>query len=56
MIVVSREGAKATTDPTPPNHYSLLRTIEANWGLPYLGHAGDDQQVHTLKTLLASGT
>jgi phospholipase C len=24
------------------NHYSLLRTIEDNWGLGYLGHAGDD--------------
>ena len=23
------------------NHYSLLRTIEQAWGLPYLGHAGD---------------
>jgi len=26
---------------TPYNHYSLLRTIEDNWGLPYLGHSGD---------------
>jgi hypothetical protein len=23
------------------NHYSLLTTIEENWGLGYLGHAGD---------------
>jgi hypothetical protein len=26
---------------TPYNHYSLLRTIEDNWGLEHLGHAGD---------------
>jgi hypothetical protein len=26
---------------TPYNHYSLLRTIEDNWNLPYLGHSGD---------------
>jgi hypothetical protein len=23
------------------NHYSLLTTIEQNWHLGYLGHAGD---------------
>ena len=28
-----------TTDSTPYNHYSLLRTIERNFGLPYLGFA-----------------
>jgi phosphatidylinositol-3-phosphatase len=28
-------------DPTPYTHYSLLRSIEAAFGLPYLGHAGD---------------
>jgi len=52
LIVVSRLGSKPATDPTPANHYSLLRTIEANWRLPYLEHAGDSQQVHTLKALL----
>lgn len=26
---------------TPYNHYSLLRTIEDNWGLPHLGHSSD---------------
>jgi hypothetical protein len=24
----------------PYNHYSLLRSIESNFGLPYLGYAG----------------
>ena len=29
-----------TVDTTPYNHYSLLRSIERNWQLPYLGYAG----------------
>jgi phosphatidylinositol-3-phosphatase len=28
-------------DPTPYTHYSLLRSIEVAFGLPFLGHAGD---------------
>jgi hypothetical protein len=28
-------------DPTPYTHYSLLRSVEAAFGLPFLGHAGD---------------
>ena len=28
-------------DPTRYNHYSLLKTISAAWGLQYLGHAAD---------------
>jgi phosphatidylinositol-3-phosphatase len=28
-------------DPVPYTHYSLLRSIEAAYGLPFLGHAGD---------------
>jgi phosphatidylinositol-3-phosphatase len=28
-------------DRTPYTHYSLLRSIEAAYGLPFLGHAGD---------------
>ena len=28
-------------DHTPYNHYSLLTTIEDNWHLGHLGHAGD---------------
>jgi phosphatidylinositol-3-phosphatase len=28
-------------DPTPYTHYSLLRSIEAAFGLSFLGHAGD---------------
>ncbi|HMB25113.1 MAG TPA: alkaline phosphatase family protein [Anaerolineales bacterium] len=32
-------------DATPYTHYSLLKTISAAWGLPYLGHAADDSNV-----------
>jgi hypothetical protein len=30
------------------NHYSLLATVEWNWGLPYLGNASDTRQVHPM--------
>lgn len=33
------------------NHYSLLRTIEQSWHLPYLGYASDNKQVHALGCL-----
>ena len=54
MIVVSRLGTKGRVDTTPANHYSLLRTIEANWNLGFLGNAGDSVQVHSLAPLLQS--
>jgi hypothetical protein len=28
-------------DPTPYSHYSLLRSVEAAFGLPFLGHAAN---------------
>lgn len=40
-IVVSASGPRHFVDHTPYNHYSLLTTIEDNWGLAHLGHAGD---------------
>jgi hypothetical protein len=42
-IVITNQGAheKAITDNTPYNHYSLLRTLEAAFGLPCLAHACD---------------
>ena len=39
-IVVTGE-AEHVVDHTPYNHYSLLTTIEDNWHLGHLGHAGD---------------
>jgi len=40
-IVVSASGPRGFVDHTKYNHYSLLTTIEQNWDLGYLGHAGD---------------
>lgn len=40
-IVVSASGPRHFVDHTPYNHYSLLTTIEDNWHLGHLGHAGD---------------
>lgn len=51
-IVVSRNGAGHIVDPTPYNHYSLLRTIEQVWGLGYLGYAADAANVHSMTPLL----
>ncbi|MDQ6851154.1 MAG: phosphoesterase [Actinomycetota bacterium] len=40
-IVVTASGRRGVVDHTPYNHYSLLTTIEDNWHLGHLGHAGD---------------
>jgi phosphatidylinositol-3-phosphatase len=40
-IIVTGNGPHHYVDHTPYNHYSLLATIESNWNLRYLGHAGD---------------
>jgi len=40
-IVVTGNGPRGVVVTTPYNHYSLLTTIENNWGLGHLGHAGD---------------
>jgi phosphatidylinositol-3-phosphatase len=52
MIVIGRHGARAATDDTATNHYSLLQTIEQNWNLPFLGNASDTSNVHSLTPLL----
>ena len=39
--VVFGPRVAAGVDATPSTHYSLLRSIEAAFGLPFLGHAGD---------------
>jgi Phosphoesterase family len=41
-------------DGTPYTHYSLLRSIEAAFGLPFLGHAGDPATA-TIPALAAGG-
>lgn len=52
MIVVARHGARGATDAQSANHYSLLQTVELNFGLPLLGNSGDTLQVRSLAPLL----
>jgi hypothetical protein len=40
-IVVTGSGPRHLVSHTPYNHYSLLTTIEDNWQLGHIGHAGD---------------
>jgi phospholipase C len=40
-IVITNRGQYPVTDGTAYNHYSLLRSLEDGFGLPYLQHAGD---------------
>jgi hypothetical protein len=40
-VVVTDHGPRHYVSDTPYNHYSLLTTVEDNWRLGYLGHAGD---------------
>ena len=48
----SLHGVRGRVDNRFYNHYSLLKTIEAGFDLPYLGHAADPG-THTLAPLLA---
>ena len=41
LTVVAGPRVPEGRDGTPYTHYSLLRSIEAAYGLPFLGHAGD---------------
>ncbi len=52
-IAIVRNGDGPITDNTPYNHYSLLRTIEQVWRMPYLGYAADAANVHSMTPLLA---
>ncbi len=54
-IVITNHGAGHLVDSTPYNHYSLLRTTEAAFGISeYLGHAADTAKgVVTMTPLFA---
>lgn len=52
-IIVTTDGKRHYTSDVAYNHYSLLRTIEQNWGLAYLGNAGDSNQVRSMKEFLS---
>jgi hypothetical protein len=49
-IVITNKGSYLTNDGTADNHYSLLRSFEAAFGLATLGHAGD-ASVHPMTAL-----
>ena len=51
MIVIAN-GVGHRVDSAFADHYSLLQTIEQNFGLPLLGNAGDTVQVGNLSALL----
>jgi hypothetical protein len=55
-IVITNHGPRGLADPTPYNHYSLLRTLEDAFGVkPYLGHAADaDKGVQPMVPLFAT--
>ena len=55
MIVIAHDHLAHVVSHTPYNHYSLLRTLEQAWSLPYLGYASDGAQVKTLAPLLGGG-
>jgi hypothetical protein len=40
-ILVSPQEKNGFKSDTGYSHYSILKTITAAWGLPYLGHAAD---------------
>jgi len=43
VVLISPLVKNNFEDPTPYTHYSLLKTIASAWGLPYLGHAANDE-------------
>jgi phospholipase C len=44
-ILISPLAKASFQDATPYTHYSLLKTIETAWGMPWLGNAADPQMV-----------
>ena len=44
-VLISPQARRGFQDETPYTHYSILKTIAKSWGLPYLGHAADDENV-----------
>lgn len=52
-IVVTTNGPREYVSHVAYNHYSLLRTIEDNWNLGYLGNASDSSQVQSMTDLIS---
>jgi hypothetical protein len=45
VVLISPSVKNAFEDNTSYTHYSLLKTISESWGLTYLGHAADENNV-----------
>jgi hypothetical protein len=45
VVLLSPLVKNGFQDETPYTHYSLLKTIAEAWGLAYLGHAADGDNV-----------
>jgi phosphatidylinositol-3-phosphatase len=54
LIAITNYGVRGVQDTRFQSHYSLLKTIEAAFGLSYVGHAADST-TNTLAPLLAPG-
>jgi hypothetical protein len=52
FIAITNYGVRGVQDTRFQSHYSMLKTIEAAFGLPYVGHAADST-TNTLAPLLA---
>ncbi|HEV7900221.1 MAG TPA: alkaline phosphatase family protein [Planosporangium sp.] len=52
-VVVTSHGPRKLQDPTPYNHYSLLQTIQRNFGLGCLENSCDTAHVAPMNPLLA---
>jgi phosphatidylinositol-3-phosphatase len=53
--IVAGPRVRPGRDPTTYDHYSLLRSVEAAFGLPFLGHAADPTS-STIPALLSGAT
>ena len=54
VVVETNYGARGLKSNLPYNHFSLLKTLEAGFGLPYLNHAAD-ANVLPMADLFATG-
>jgi phosphatidylinositol-3-phosphatase len=51
-VVIDPSGPRHFVSDVAYNHYSMLRTIEDDWGLPELGFTSDHAQVATMNEFL----
>jgi phospholipase C len=55
-VVVTSHGPRGLRDGTPYNHYSLLKTIQANFGLGCLAHSCDAQVTPMSRLFAVTGS